>query len=351
MEHNNTASGAKVSISPDIANVSDDKIQAIGNELESKLVNDIDEYEIDLSVEYPEPKFTLSITGVGTLPRGDIQAIKAKSKNGKSFLCSVFISSLFGCNDFGFITKETAPVALYFDTEQNKRNTARLMKCVHTLLDWDIKKNRNEFHVYALRTMEMQSRLPYIERVIKERKPTIAFIDGIADLIQNFNDVEQSTQLINGLMKLSGENDCCVCCVLHTNKGKDDSSMKGHLGTMLLQKASDVFEVIKNGNTFNVTETDCRNQPVEDFAFSIDGHGIPMPAATQKDSREQQRVEGITKNLKEVFADAGELSFNEFVKAYALIAAVSESTAKRVIRISREKNLINVTPNGKYSLS
>ena len=347
MENNVSFDNAKVSITSDTAKGSDDKIKAIGHELEIKLSNNFDDFEIDLSVEYPEPKFTLSITGVGTFPRGDIQAIKAKSKNGKSFLCSVFISSLFGCNEFGIATKEPNPVALYFDTEQNKRNTARLAKCVHTLLQWDTKKNRNVFHVYALRTMELKRRLPYIEMVIKERKPTIAFIDGIADLIQNFNDVEQSTDLINELMKLSAENDCCVCCVLHTNKAKDDSGMKGHLGTMLLQKASDVFEVKKNGNTFSVTESDCRNQPVEDFAFSIDGHGIPIPAATKRDTR----VEVLAKNLKEVFADAGELSFNEFVKTYALIAAVSESTAKRAIKESRERNLIKVTPNGKYCLS
>ena len=351
MENNISFGNAKVSIANDVTKANDDKIKAIGDELESRLANDLDEFEIDLSVEYPEPKFTLSVTGVGTFPRGDIQAIKAKSKNGKSFLCSVFISSLFGCNDFGIATKEPEPVALYFDTEQNKRNTARLAKCVHTLLKWDTKKNRNEFHVYALRTMELRSRLPYIERVIKDRKPTIAFIDGIADLIENFNDVEQSTQLINGLMKLSGENDCCVCCVLHTNKAKDDSGMKGHLGTMLLQKASDVFEVKKNGNTFNVTESDCRNQSVEDFAFSIDGHGIPVPAATQQDIKEMQKVEAIKNTLKEVFANARELSYTDLVKSYALHAGVAESSAKRIVAKIKGDSLIVVTSNGKYTLS
>lgn len=353
-----TYDDAKIGVSKDISKDNADKIKAIGDVLETKLgdpENLLDDYEIDLSVEYPEPKYTLKLSGIGTLPRGDIQAIKAKSKNGKSFLCSIFIASMFGCKDFGFETLENEPVVLYFDTEQNQRNTAKLAKRVHALLRWDTKKNRKGFHPYALRTMDTAQRLPFIKKMTSERKPTIAFIDGIADLIDNFNDVEQSAHLINDLMKLSGENDCCVCCVLHTNKAKDDSGMKGHLGTMLLQKASDVFEVKKEGDTFNVTETDCRNQPVDEFAFSIDGHGFPISAQTQKVAKEQQKeqqeIDAIKKTLDKVFADAGELSYAEMVKSYVLNADVSETTAKRRIATAKETGLVKKNQYGKYTLS
>jgi len=332
----------------------EDKIQAIDDVLDSKLGDhgtQLDDYEVDLSVEYPEPKYTLMFSGIGALPRGDIQAVKAKSKNGKSFLCSIFAASMFGCKNFGFETLENNPVVLYFDTEQNQRNTAKLAKRVHVLLGWDTKKNQKGFHAYSLRTMETGERLPFIKKIVGEKKPTIVFIDGIADLIDNFNDVEQSSHLINELMKMSGENDCCVCCVLHTNKAKDDSGMKGHLGTMLLQKASDVFEVKKNGDTFSVMETDCRNQPIADFAFSIDGHGIPTSADTPKDTREQQRVDGVKKILDRVFANGGELSYTDLCKSYALHAGIAESSAKRTIAKIKRDGFIVVTPNGKYSLS
>ena len=66
---------------------------------------------------------------------------------------------------------------------------------------------------------------------------------------------------------------------------------------MLLQKASDVFEVKKDNGTFNVTETDCRNQPIEDFAFSIDGNGIPFPATTPAENKHLQRLDNIRKIL------------------------------------------------------
>ena len=328
----------------------EDKINIIRKELEPPHASVLDEYEIDLSAEYPEPKYTLKLSGIGTMPRGDIQAIKAKSKNGKSFLCSVFIASIFGCKDFSFDSIESNPVVLYFDTEQNKRNTAKLATRVHALLGWDTKSNHKGFHTYSLRTMESAQRFPYIQKIVNEKKPAIVFIDGIADLIDNFNDIEQSTDIINELMKMSADKDCCVCCVLHTNKGKDDSGMKGHLGTLLLQKASDVFEVKKDKDTFNVSETDCRNTPIDDFSFLIDGNGIPHPTINQDEYREQQKVEAIKKIINEVFADNSELSFTDMINSYTLHGVVSEATAKRAIRKAKKNGLLKVTENGKYSL-
>lgn len=328
----------------------DDKIKAIEMALEPHQPNGLDANEIDLSLEYPEPKFTLKLSGVGTLPRGDIQAIKAKSKNGKSFLCTVFVASLFGCKDFSFESEESNPTVLYFDTEQNKRNTAKLARRVHTLLGWSVKENHNGFHVYSLRTMDTAERLPFIDGMITKHKPTVVIVDGIADLIENFNDVEQSTDLINHLMKLSADYDCCVVCVLHTNKGKDDSGMKGHLGTLLLQKASDVFEVKKDGSTFRVSETDCRNQPIDDFAFSIDGHGIPFPSNSYSEDKKLARLESIRKVIQECYSTADVLSYTDLVSRYQECGAVSQPTAKRAVKDAKENNLISVIPNQGYKL-
>lgn len=330
----------------------EDKIKAIGSALQPQQANSLDEHEIDLSLDYPEPKFTLRLSGVGTLPRGDIQAIKAKSKNGKSFLCTLFIASLFGCKDFSFeIMDSQPPVVLYFDTEQNVRNTAKMARRVHTLLGWNVKENHQGFHIYNMRTMNTAERLPYIEASIAKHKPTVVFIDGIADLIEDFNDVVASSVLVNQLIRISADNDCCVCCVLHTNKAKEDNNMKGHLGTMLLQKASDVYEVKKDGLTFRVSETDCRNQPIDDFAFSIDGHGIPYPAASLADNRKDMRLEGIKNILKECFTTADALTYTELVTKYQENGAVSERTAKRAVKDAKENGLISLTPNHGYKMT
>ncbi|MGI6223066.1 MAG: AAA family ATPase [Prevotella sp.] len=312
-----------------------------------------DQYEIDLSEDYPEPVYTMRFNGIGTFPRGDIQAVKAKSKNGKTFLCSILIAVVLGCKRLGDWSAEIPDASVcLFDTEQNPRNTAKVAKRVHALLGWDSKKSNDRFRVYALRTMDADKRFDYIERVIRDIKPTFVVIDGIADLMMNFNDNVESEAVIERMMRISAECDCSLCCVLHTNKAKDDSNMKGHIGTLLLQKASDVLEVTKKADEaiFNVEETDSRNIPIEKFAFTLDGDGIPM-MSNYTDAREISKVDKVQKVMNDVFKDSTELGYNELVHSYALNAAASDSTGKRDVKFAKEKGIIMLTTSGKYSLS
>ena len=70
-------------------------------------------------------------------------------------------------------------------------------------------------------------------------------IDGVADLLNDFNDVRESTGLITALMALCEETGSALVCTLHVNPGqtKDKPSEKarGHLGTMLEQKATSIL--------------------------------------------------------------------------------------------------------------
>lgn len=232
-----------------------------------------DPYEVFLDNVIPQPHFMMKKGGVGTSPEGDIIAIKAQSKNGKSFLASIFASVILG-NTFGELTPngDENTVVLYFDTEQNKFNTQILMSRIHTLCGWE-QENSDRLHVYAMRQMPFPERMEYIEAKTKEYKPSAIFIDGIADLLEDFNDIGQSQQLIQKLMNISADYHTAVFFILHTNK--KDMNMKGHLGSLATQKCSDVFYIEKKNKLFVVTETDCRNVHISDFAFTIAPDGIP----------------------------------------------------------------------------
>lgn len=300
-------------------------------------------YEIDITQVYPEPRFTVRLNGVGTLPMGDIQAVKAKSKNGKSFLCSVFVASVLGCEDFQFKAVEDGAKVLYFDTEQNERNTAALAKRVYSLMKWSTERNNERFKAYSLRSAAISERLPIIERAIRENAPTMAVIDGIADLLEDFNDVGQSSEIINYLMRLSAENDVAIVNVLHTNKRKDDSDMKGHLGTLLLQKASDVFEVKKNDGIFNVTESDCRNVSIPDFSFSIGADGVPIWSPDIKATKVEEELMDVMAKMNTIFGGVPDgFTYKELTEKYMMEAAVSERTAKNKIRFAKDSNIIKV---------
>ena len=89
--------------------------------------NTEDKWEVHIGDRIKEPDYTFFMEGTGTCPRGDIIAIKAKSKNGKTFLATVFASAILGS---GFASTKAAnsdtSSVLFFDTEQNRANTWKM---------------------------------------------------------------------------------------------------------------------------------------------------------------------------------------------------------------------------------
>lgn len=109
------------------------------------------------------------------------------------------------------------------------------------------------------------------KQAIIETHPTAIFLDGIRDVIGDFNDNAESAVLIAECMKISTEMDCCLFNVLHENPGSD--KMRGHLGTELSNKVTDTFVSIKDKKdgmvTFTVKQVDARGKDVDDWKFEI----------------------------------------------------------------------------------
>lgn len=310
-----------------------------------------DPYRIYLDEDFPEPRYTVNVGGIGTLPLGDIAAIKAKSKNGKSYLASIFAAAIHGADIFGMVSNFKRSTVLYFDTEQNRRNTARLSRRISALAGYPTNEVLDTLVCFSLREMNTLDRWPYICAQCEKFQPTVIIVDGIADLIQDFNDVKESEEIINKLMQLSSERDICIITILHTNKAKDDNNMKGHLGTMLVQKASDVFEVKKNGSTFTVTETECRNQNVEEFSFILDNDAMPVPTNAPVSVKQMMKNNEITKTLAEVFKNEKLIRYNELVKRYETYGACSNGTAKNRIKEAVANGYIKPQDSGGYTLA
>lgn len=307
-------------------------------------------WEVFPNEQIIKPAYTLKIGEIGTLPRGDIQAIKAKSKSGKTFAASILAAVIMGAT-FGDLSpvEENANV-LIFDTEQSRPNAINVLRRIYRLLGWGEQQPNGRIHFYALRKMDMAARRDFIAERTKLYNPTAIIIDGIADLMRNFNDVEESAALIDWLMKLSADNNCAVLCVLHENKSKDDNGMKGHLGTLLLQKSSDVFQCSRASGVFTVSNCDSRNVPTPDFSFSLDAHGLPLPQAAP--TPQNSTKEKIRATLEKVSQQAPGMhfSYNKLVDAYSIQSACSADTAKRHIRMAKEYGFLAVGNDQKYKV-
>ncbi len=126
--------------------------------------------------------------------------------------------------------------------------------------------------------------------------------------------------------------------------------MRGHLGTELLNKLTDCFEVSKKDGKFLVSCTDSRNVPCADLAFSIDAEGNFQAEEAIAEDKNSTRAAEIQRVLKLCFKDKPSMRYGELVETYQLESAVSERTAKNHVKEAKDNDFISAQ-NGLYSLA
>ena len=280
-------------------------------ELASQEFNELmKDYVIDRNVEYPDPEYLIEIGGVPTMPKGNLVALSAKWKNGKTFFCDILTAIFLGSDHFASCRSlmETGYV-LFFDTEQAKSDTARIQKTIEAMIP---EHRCDDFKVACLREASIDtdmdqsatvSRFDIITRAIVHEKPDLVIIDGIADLIYNYNDVIESQDVVNKLAAIANKHNCCIVVVMHQNKGQKDKNMKGHLGTMLFQKCSDVFNVEKCGSVFVASHAVSRHRNCEDICFKLDAQAVPMDAVADRQLQLEMERHQAESSLREMLAD------------------------------------------------
>jgi hypothetical protein len=127
----------------------------------------------------------------------------------------------------------------------------------------------------------------------------VVIFDGTVDLVKSFNDEEESHTLINKLIVLCDQHHCSIINVLHENKSGDDHNMRGHLGTMMAQKASTVLQCKKENNIIKVSCSDSRHRAMPDWYLTYDANGhivdpqdtsVPVLTPSQKVEKDRQEI-------------------------------------------------------------
>ena len=261
-------------------------------------------YLLDATQNYPEPYYMLEFNGVPFSTIGGIQALSGQKKNGKTFVIAQLIAAILGGDTErtrrylpGLKVPERTleylghqPRVLWVDTEMEKLNSAKVLRRVHWLCDWQMDEPNDRFHVLWLRGVTdvkdsegkvaeraYAKRYRLIRMAIEMLHPDAVFIDGIRDIIGDFNDNKESAQLVGELMALAEQQGICIWNTLHMNPrpGNDDESkMRGHLGTELGNKITDTLVSIKSKQsdgtvTFTVKQNDARGKDMEDWKFEV----------------------------------------------------------------------------------
>ena len=290
---------------------------------------------LDAREDYPEPYYMLEFNGVPFSALGGIQALTGQKKNGKTFVISQLIAVCLAPdsprvhdNLPGLTVPQRTlehlghlPKVLWIDTEMEKLNSAKVLRRVHWLIGQDMNVPHERFNVLWLRTIEATPSEPAFEKrkrliklAIEMLSPDIVFIDGVRDIIGDFNDNAQSSALVQELMALAEKRGICIWNVLHMNPrpGNDDESkMRGHLGTELGNKVTDTLASVKSktasGVTFTVKQLDARGKDLDDWKFEVTDQagslGIPRIIAggttTAKESIQPHSREDLLKWINE----------------------------------------------------
>lgn len=253
----------------------------------SKLEKDCD---VDLSVEIEHPEVLLSIGqheyknrnyDTPIMTAGEFSAITATSKSKKSFLKSAFLGCYIGGNSQNLFPnvkthRKEDFTLLDFDTEQGKFYSQRTFRRVSYMVG----AKYDNYRGYATRHLTSSQRLLLIDYCLKNQKKLyktpvkLVSIDGIADLVENTNDIVMSKEASDYIMKWTYDYNIHITTIIH--KSATTGKPLGHLGTYILKKAETVIELdVQQDFSVRVSNPYSRGYKFDEFTFDINKQSLP----------------------------------------------------------------------------
>ena len=351
------------------------------------------QYWLDPREDYPEPYNMLEFNGVPFSTIGGLQAISGQKKNGKTFVLTQLMAAVLGRGTErikrylpGLVCPQRTvdylghePKVLYCDTEMEKLNSAKVLRRVHWLCGWDIKQPNDRLRFLWLRAVKSDTESPHAMRLrlilaaIESYAPDFVVIDGVRDIMSDFNDNAESSALVLNLMQIATEKRICIWLALHMNprpRNDDESKMRGHLGTELGNKVTDTLVSIKKKQgtevTFTVQQQDARSKDMEDWNYIVTDDagalGIPKIINPQSKLREAQKqlvsdeekaVKDTVNALRDIITPPNSEYVTKIIDKLRGKLGVGEIKAKKYFTKVTEQYpaLMRKLADGRYTLS
>ena len=278
---------------------------------------DVSKYRLNFQKQYQAPRYTLSWNDIPFAPLGGIHAITGQAGNGKTMTLAQFMSAILS-GGFGNLRYELSdeiphPRVLYIDTEMEEANTIAVKNRVMTMCGRNINEQTDDFVVVMLREVPESTmvhgkksykvpasvnRWRMTLKAIWEYKPTAVFIDGLLDVVADFNDNKECQEIIYKCMQVASHYGISVWCIVHQNPGGE--KLVGHLGSFLERKVTDVFQTKKDKDdksgdvVFEVKQKKARGRDGPDWKFRVmpvNGWGMPEQIKKPNEDKDN-KVEG-----------------------------------------------------------
>lgn len=317
---------------------------------------EIEDYLLDMTCDVVAPEFRFKIGAVEFCPSGGITAVSGLAKQGKTQFLLILAATILSGREFGNLQRENpCKSLLWIDTEQSKYDIQSNMKRLYQLADISEYTDAANIGLYVahLRDCTPEQRKTIVCNGVAKYEPDMLVIDGIRDLLHNFNDESESEDIIQLLLTICAEYPHTnIFCVLHNNPS--DNKMRGHLGSELLNKCTDRFIVKKEEGYFKVEHQSRHMELQEDFKFRFDERGqlVPFDGISMHEEKQEGEPEEIIESIFAAY-NSNEMYWNDLVTLYAERTKQAPPSARQAIKNCNQKHkgkLLQKLSNGKYKL-
>ena len=249
---------------------------------------------LDFDKPYRPPRYTMERNGVPFADVGEIHIVSGKPGNGKTGLMAQLIAATLGGKFGNTVARkvghksngsdefhEVPTRILYVDTEQGEDDTIGFKNRVISMSGVSKEDAKEHLKILRLRDTELaKDRWKKILKAIWQLQPTDIFLDGMLDIVEDYNDQKECQPIIRKCMMAATFYDTSLWAVLHENPMVD--KLVGTLGSITQRKVSEIFAVIKVKQAdlkesdrradlpdiyFRVKQNKARGKDVEDWLF------------------------------------------------------------------------------------
>lgn len=271
---------------------------------------------IDTNAKIERPPSLFTFDGNPLLTLQNVSVISGKAKSRKSGFASVLAALAISPNtnrDWQRTKGQRLQAerdtgrgrVLLFDTEQSQYHAWNMARRTLWMADRDDNAG-NVLRAYGLRDFTPVDRLLFIAETIDRHahECSLIIIDGVRDVVMNINSEDEATLMNTWLLSITKQHNIHISCVLHENKTSD--TLRGHLGTELMNKAEAVFTVTKGTKKatrdISAVETPVsRNKGMERIGMEsveIDHEGARFWVPALIDDERAERIGAATEGVE-----------------------------------------------------
>jgi hypothetical protein len=209
----------------------------------------------------------ISFDDVGIIYPNTINIIQGKKGVHKSRLTEVFCALML-CQDLNkkFLGMKrnamSSSVVLYVDTERNINDQfPYAIQKIKTMSGFEKESEPSNLDFISLIDVPRQERFAtlkeYIDtfRVKFQAYNLLIVFDVVTDCVEDFNNVRESLKFVDMLNETINNYNVTFLCVIHENPASGNDKGRGHLGTELNNKASQVMQIgFEKDNNNNDTD-------------------------------------------------------------------------------------------------